>query len=61
MKPTRKTQPYRKGKPRPPGKTLGAMLRGEPANRSHPLNAKRKLTKNRSRIRAAVRRARRSR
>lgn len=28
MKPTRKTQPYRKGRPRPPGRTLEAMLRG---------------------------------
>lgn len=61
MKPTRRTQPYRKKRPRPQGKTLAAMLRGEPANRPHPLNAKRKLTKNRGRIQAAVRRARKNR
>jgi hypothetical protein len=32
------------------------MLRGEPLNRPHPLNAKRKLQKNRKKIRASVRR-----
>lgn len=59
MKPTRRTQPYRKGRPRPTGATLQAMLRGKPAYRQHPLEAQRKLRKNRRAIQAAVRRSRR--
>lgn len=61
MRPTRRTQPYRKGRPRKPGPTLGAMLRGEPVNRPHPLNARRKLQKNRKQIQATVRRSRHNR
>lgn len=58
MKPTRKTQPYRAGKPRPQGKTLKAMQKGRAANRPHPLEAKRKLRKNRRSIQAAIRSSR---
>lgn len=60
MKPRRSTQPYRKNRPRPTGRTLSAMLRGEPANRPHPMNATRKLRKQRKAVRAAVRRGRRA-
>lgn len=54
-------QPYRKGAARPKGATLNSMKRGKPANRPHPLDAKRKLRKNRKSIQAAVRRGRNNR
>lgn len=47
MKPTRRTQPYRKKKARPAGATLEAILRGEPALRPHPLSSQRRLRKSR--------------
>jgi len=56
MKPTRKTQPYRKNKARTPGQTLEAILRGEPTQKRHPAAARRSLQKNRRAIRASVRR-----
>lgn len=47
MKPTRKTQPYRKGKTRPSGPTLCSILLGKPGFAPHPLDAQRKLQKRR--------------
>lgn len=58
MKATRRTQPYRKKRPRPQGPTLEAMLRGEPGKRPHPLKARRYLQRKRKQIRASVRRGR---
>jgi hypothetical protein len=40
MKPTRLTQPYRKG-PRVPGQALTAMLKGRAANGTNPADVKR--------------------
>lgn len=47
MKPSRKTQPYRKGKVRPPGTTLASMLAGKPKFGPNPQDAKRRLRKRR--------------
>lgn len=48
MKPTRKTQPYRRSKTRPAGATLEAILRGQPATMPHPSASRRRLRKRRS-------------
>lgn len=42
---SRRTQPYRKGKARPGGSTLLAMLKGRPGFRQHPHAAKRLAAK----------------
>lgn len=42
---SRTTQPYRKGKARPVGSTLFAMLKGRPGFRQHPHTAKRNAQK----------------
>lgn len=53
MKPTRRTQPYRKiyrkGETRPKTRSLEAILKGEPAQRPHPLKSQRRLRKRRKR------------
>jgi hypothetical protein len=58
MKPTRTTQPYRRKSVRPVGPALSAMLRGKPAYRAHPLEAKRKLRRYQRANAASVRRGR---
>lgn len=45
MKPTRKTQPYRKGAPRPQGRTLAAMLRGAKLDGHNPMDLQREIQK----------------
>lgn len=50
MRPTRRTQPYRAKRGRPPGSTLVAMLRGKPAYLPNPQDVKRRT------LRAAKRR-----
>ena len=39
--PTRSTQPYRKGKPRPPGQALLNMMRGRTATGQNPADIQR--------------------
>lgn len=48
MKPTRKTQPYRKGKAREAGPTLRSILEGKPAFMPHPSQSRRRLRKRRA-------------
>lgn len=51
MKPTRRTQPYRKtGKVRPAGTTLASMLAGRPATAPNPQDSKRRLRKHRGKV-----------
>lgn len=57
-KASRKTQPYRKLKPRPAGPSLAAILRGGPAVGRNPMDPQRRLKKRRRK--ALVRRAVRS-
>jgi hypothetical protein len=45
MRPTRRSQPYRKGVPRPQGRTLAAMLRGSSATMGNPQDVQREMTK----------------
>lgn len=45
MRATRRTQPYRKGQARQPGRSLSAMLRGSSPTMGNPQDTKRKLTK----------------
>lgn len=47
MKPTRRTQLYRKGGMRPPGGALTAMMRGRPATSPHPSAAMREAQRKR--------------
>lgn len=55
MKPTRKTQPYRRGSgpqgTRAPGTVLNAMLKGKPASLPNPQDAKRKLAARKTLVR----------
>jgi hypothetical protein len=59
MRPTRRTQPYRKGKLGPTGPSLSAMLRGAPAGKENPVEGKRRAQKRgrRRRVVLAVRRS----
>ena len=60
MKPTRRSQPYRKGRPRPAGRALGNMQRGRTVYGTNPkdverLAQKRLARKRKRRRRRAVR------